>query len=55
MFDTFDVWVQLSENHPKKEEKNEAMKSTWIRDTQREHSSKPIKHNIVKRILVFTR
>ena len=26
-----------------------------FRDTQREHSSKPLKHSIVKRILVFKR
>ena len=27
----------------------------WIRGTQREYSSKPLKHSIVKRILVFKR
>ena len=30
MFDTFDTWVQLNNPHPKKDEKNEAMKSTCV-------------------------
>ena len=30
MFDTFDVWVQLNDPHPKKDENNEKMKSTCM-------------------------
>ena len=30
MFDTFDTWVQLNNPHPKKHEKNVAMKSTGV-------------------------
>ena len=30
MFDTFDTWVQLNNPHPKKDEKNEAMKSKCV-------------------------
>ena len=38
-------WVPLSEDS----------KQSQIRGTQREYSSKPLKHSIVKRILVFKR
>ena len=31
------------------------LQSTFIRGTQREYSSKPLKHSIVERILVFKR
>ena len=33
----------------------ESSKLTYNRGTQREYSSKPLKHSIVKRILVFKR
>ena len=39
----------------KKEEQQPRQQQTTARGTQREYSSKPLKHSIVKRILVFKR
>ena len=44
-------WVELTFSLA---EEN-SQRSLQVRGTQREYSSKPLKHNIVKRILVFKR